>query len=119
MGYWGSKKSVAPAPGSVAFAAAPGPPPTGVDDQLGRQEFDAVLDQKAADSQADLLVQSARRRGLGPKWEDAALWARGKGNLGAIRMQRLARSSVSVASEYKQLLSVRGSPRTTPARSTF
>ena len=50
---------------------------------------------------------------------DAALWARGKRILGAIRMQRLARSSVSVASEYKQLLSVRGSPRTTPARSTF
>ena len=51
--------------------------------------------------------------------EDAALWARGKKILGAIRMQRLARSSVSVASEYKQLLSVRDSPRTTPARSTF
>ena len=48
-----------------------------------------------------------------------ALRARGKKILGAIRMQRLARSSVSVASEYKQLLSVRGSPRTTPARSTF
>ncbi len=46
-----------------------------------------------------------------------ALRARGNTILAAIRMQRLARSSV--ASEYKQLLSVRDSPRTPPALSTF
>ena len=51
---------------------------------------------------------------LQASYKQHALRARGKQILDMIRRQRLARSSVSVASEYKQLLSVSGSPQITP-----